>query len=83
MKYEIKNLYKSLSEIKKEKEDLEYSKEIMENYEKYNLEEDKLMKKFTIVSKRIDKLTDTEFEKVSTLRKLLEVNIFILFIISK
>jgi hypothetical protein len=83
LKYEIKNLYKSLSEIKKEKEDLEYSKEIMENYEKYNLEEDKLMKKFTIVSKRIDKLTDTEFEKVSTLRKLLEVNIFILFIISK
>lgn len=74
LKYEIKNYYRTLSELKNEKEDMEFSKDILENFAKYSHEEEKLMKRMSIVGKRMDKLTDIEFEKISNFKKILDVN---------
>jgi len=73
LKTEIKDLYYILSSIKKEKEDMEYSSEILDNFDKYNHEEEKLMKSMSINGKRMDKLTESEFEKMSHFRKLMDV----------
>ena len=74
LKQEIKFLYNNLSNFKKDKEDMEYSRDILENYAKYNHEEEKLMKKMSLVAKRMDKLTEIEFEKISQFKKMLDVN---------
>ena len=73
LKTEIRDLYYILSSIKKEKEDMEYSSEILDNFDKYNHEEEKLMKSMSINGKRMDKLTESEFEKMSHFRKLMDV----------
>jgi len=73
LKTEIRDLYYILSSIKKEKEDMEYSSEILDNFDKYNHEEEKLMKSMSIVGKRMDKLTESEFEKMSHFKKLMDV----------
>jgi len=73
LKTEIRDLYYILSSIKKEKEDMEYSSEILDNFDKYNHEEEKLMKSMSINGKRMDKLTESEFEKMSHFKKLMDV----------
>lgn len=75
IKNEIKDLYNILTNIKKEKEDMEFSMDIIINFGKYNQEEEKLMKKMSIVGKRMDKLTESEFEKMSHFKRLMDVYI--------
>jgi len=81
LKFEIKNYFRTLSEIKKEKEDMEFSRDILENFAKYSHEEEKLMKTMSIVGKRMDKLTEMEFEQLSNFKKLLDVyyNLIIIY----
>lgn len=74
-KFENKKLYGILANLKKEKEDMECSKEILENYQKFNHEEENLMKKMSLVGKRMDKLSELEFEKISYFKKILDVYI--------
>lgn len=73
LKHEIKDLYISLSDLRKEKEDIEYSKDVLDNGSKYNLEEEKIFMKMALVGKRMDKLTEAEFEKISNFKKILDV----------
>lgn len=72
-KFETKRLFLILSTTKKDKEEMEYNKDILENYSKYNIEEDKILKKISYVEKRIDKLNDFEFERVTNFKKLIDV----------
>jgi len=76
LKHDIKTLYNAISEFKKEKEEMEYSKDILENFSKYYQEEEKLIKKMASVGKRIDKLSEAELEKISQFKKLLDVSLF-------
>jgi len=73
LKNEKRDLYNILSTLKKEKDDMEFSSEILNNFSKFNMDEDKLMKKMSIVGKRMDKLTEAEFEKISHFKKLMDV----------
>lgn len=75
LKHEIKDLYISLSILKKEKEDMEYSKDVVDNGAKYNLEDEKILMKMALVGKRMDKLTEAEFDKISNFKKLIDVKI--------
>jgi hypothetical protein len=47
--------------------------EKIKDFDKYNHEEEKLMKSMSINGKRMDKLTESEFEKMSHFRKLMDV----------
>jgi hypothetical protein len=73
LKIEIRDLYNILSTIKREKEDMEFSTDILDNFAKFNHEEEKLMKRMSIVGKRMDKLTENEFEKMSHFKRLMDV----------
>lgn len=73
LKIEMRDLYTILSVIKKEKDDLEFSAEILENFGKFNYQEEKLMRKMSLVGKRMDKLTEIEFEKMSHFKRLMDV----------
>lgn len=77
IKLEIKRLFEIIANLKKEIEDMNCSKDILENYSKYKQEE-KFMKKMSLVGRRMDRLTEIEFEKVSYFKKMMDVNLFYL-----
>jgi len=52
---------------------MEFSKDILENYGKYNQDEERIMKKMTAVGKKMDKLSESELEKITLFKKMLDV----------
>ena len=80
LKIVIRDLYNILSILKKEKEEMEFSNDILDNFAKYNHDEEKIMKKMSTIGKRMDKLTENEFEKISHYKRLMDVEKYLLYL---
>lgn len=73
LKFEIKTLFTEITYLKKDKEDLEYSKHTLENNLIYNEDDEKLLKKMSSYNKRPEKLSELDFEKLNMFKRILEV----------
>ncbi len=60
---------------------MEYSKEILENYRKYNHEEETMKKKMIAFGKKADKFSENELEKITMIKKKMDVIYIYIFIL--